>query len=305
MQAPRTRLGRSSRPLVEEYDAALVDLDGVVYVGPDAVPGAADALTRARAAGMSIAFVTNNASRTPDGVAAHLLSVGVDASPDQVATSAQAAARLLGERIAPGSSVLVVGGIGLVEAAAEAGYDVVRSADDVPAAVLQGYTAETTYADLAEAALAIRHGALWVAANTDATMPSPRGQVPGNGALVAALMVATGRVPLVAGKPELALHAESVARVRSVRPLVVGDRLETDVEGAVRASCDSLLVLSGVTDVEMLMSAPPHRRPTYVAADLRGLLLTHGDGMDDGLDDVRAGIEGAWAALSGSGAASE
>ena len=286
-------LGASELPLAEAYDAALVDLDGVVYVGPAAVPGAVAALTGAREFGMQLAFVTNNASRTPEAVAAHLSELGVAASPAEVATAAQAAARILVERLAPGSKVLVVGGPGLVEAVGAAGFALVTSADDLPAAVVQGYTAATSYAELAEAALAVRAGALWVAANRDATMPSARGQVPGNGALVAALMVATGREPTVAGKPELALHRESIDRVAARRPLVVGDRLDTDIEGAVRAGCDSLLVLSGVTDADQLLAAGPAQRPTYIAADLGGLLVAHPPA--DGLAELRDALAVRWA----------
>ncbi len=282
----------SEVPLAEAYDAALVDLDGVVYVGAAAVPGAADSLRAARERGMRIAFVTNNASRTPDVVAAHLTELGVPASAEEVATAAQAAARVVSDHLPRGSRVLVVGGDGLLSALALVGFEVVQSADDAPDAVVQGYTASTSYADLAEAALAIRAGALWVAANLDATMPGPRGQLPGNGAFVAALEVATGRTPLVAGKPELALHRESIERVGARRPLVVGDRLDTDIEGAHRAGCASLLVLSGVTDVELLRSAPPTQRPTYVAADLSGLLVAHPPA--DALSDLRAELGALW-----------
>jgi ribonucleotide monophosphatase NagD (HAD superfamily) len=148
----------------------------------------------------------------------------------------------------------------------------VRAARPAVAAVVQGYSPDTDMRELAEAALALRAGALWIAANTDTTLPSPRGPVPGNGALVAALRVATGREPQVAGKPEPALHRESVARVGAANPLVVGDRLETDVLGAVRGGADSLLVLTGVASAYDVVSAPLGMRPTYVAWDLRGLL---------------------------------
>lgn len=275
MNSARRWLARCDEPLATAYDAALLDLDGVVYVGADAVRGAAAAVTAARGAGMQVAFVTNNASRTPVAVAEHLVSLGVAAAPDEVATAAQAAARILVDQVPAGAKVLVVGGAGLVEAVRGAGFHVVTSADDDPAAVLQGYTVDTTYQHLAEATLAVRRGAVWITANRDATMPSSRGQVPGNGALVAAVAVATGREPIVAGKPSTALHAESVARVAASRPLVVGDRLDTDIAGATAVGCDSLLVLTGVTDLALLRRAGPAERPTYLAADLGGLLCRH------------------------------
>ncbi len=267
----------SSTPLVERYDAALLDLDGVVYVGENAVAYAQESLATARERGMRLAFVTNNAARTPQTVAAHLSELGVPAEPGEVATSAQAAARLVAALVAPGAAVLVIGGEGLEVALRERGLRPVRSADDGPSAVVQGYHPSVGWEQLAEGAYAVRAGLPWVASNTDLTIPTARGIAPGNGALVQVVRIATGCEPLVAGKPEIALHRESIDRVDARRPLVVGDRLDTDIEGAVRADTDSLLVLTGVTGAAELLAAPPERRPTYLAADLRGLLAVHAD----------------------------
>lgn len=267
----------SATALVDRYDAGLLDLDGVVYIGPDAVPQAAQSLAAARTRGMRLAFVTNNASRTPQAVAAHLTELGVAADPGEVATSAQAAARLVAGLVAPGSAVLVVGGDALEEALIERGLRPVRSADDGPCAVVQGYHPTVGWLQLAEGTFAVRAGLPWVASNTDLTMPTPRGIGPGNGTLVNVIRQASGVEPLVAGKPELALHRESIDRVAAQRPLIIGDRLDTDIEGAVRAGADSLLVLTGVTGPAELLAAPPSRRPTYLAADLRGLLRVHTD----------------------------
>lgn len=269
--APGIRLGASRRPLADAYDAALLDLDGVLYVGPDAVPHAAATLTRARADGLRVAFVTNNASRSPARVAAHLSAIGIPAQTADVVTSAQAAVRWLAQRLPAGSLVLVLGTADLSQEVEAGGLRPVRVADGA-VAVVQGLDTTTSWAELAEASVAIRAGALWVAGNADSTYPSPRGPLPGNGALVQALVTATGRRPVVVGKPEPELHAASVERVAARRPLVVGDRLDTDVLGAVRAGTDSLLVLTGVTDREQLLAAPRGHRPTYVAHDLRGLL---------------------------------
>lgn len=265
-------LGSCERPLCAAYDASLYDLDGVLYLGLEPVRHAAESVRAASRAGMRSAFVTNNASRRPAAVAAHLKQLGIAAEAADVVTSAQASVRLLRERLPPGAPVLTVGAPGLADEIAAGGYSVVHTASQDVQAVVQGYGPDTGMRELSEAALAVRAGALWIACNTDSTLPSPRGQVPGNGALVAALRVATGREPLVAGKPAPALHLESVARVGAARPLVVGDRLDTDVLGAVRGSADSLLVLTGVVDVGDLLSAPVGMRPTYVAWDLRGLL---------------------------------
>ena len=269
-----SRLGDCEQPLSQAYDAALYDLDGVLYLGAEAVPYAAESVAAATQAGMRTAFVTNNASRPPGVVAAHLTELGIPAEPADVVTSAQASARLLREQVPTGAEVLVVGAEGLVTEVRDAGYVVVAEATPGVAAVVQGYGPDTGMRELAEAAIALRTGAVWIAANTDSTLPSPRGPVPGNGALVAALRVATGREPQVAGKPEPALHVESVARVGAARPLVVGDRLDTDVLGAVRGGADSLLVLTGVVELPDLLAAPAGSRPTYVAWDLRGLNLS-------------------------------
>jgi glycerol 3-phosphatase-2 len=264
-------LGSCARPLDQAYDAALLDLDGVLYVGRGAVPHAAPSIAAARRSGMRMAFVTNNASRRPEVVAAHLTALGMSAEPDDVVTSAQAAVRYLAARLPAGSRVLVVGTEGLAEEVEAGGLRPVRRAAGA-VGVVQGLATTTSWADLAEAAVAIRGGALWVAGNRDATYPSERGPLPGNGALVAALELATGGHPVVVGKPEPELHRASVERVGAERPLVVGDRLDTDVLGARATGTDSLLVLTGVTSLDELLSAPPGLRPTYVAWDLRGLL---------------------------------
>jgi HAD superfamily hydrolase (TIGR01450 family) len=233
----------SERPLSEVYDAALLDLDGVVYLGGAAIPKAPEALAAARQQGMQLAFVTNNASRTPSAIAAELNKLGVPADPAEVVTSAQAAAHLIADKVPPGAAVLVVGGMGLRLALRERGLRPVSTAAERPAAVVQGYAPGVDYGLLAEGALAVRAGAWFVASNADVTLPGPRGLQPGNGSMVQVIATATGTEPVVAGKPEPPLHAETVARTGAKRPLVVGDRLDTDIEGAVRVGADSMLVL--------------------------------------------------------------
>lgn len=269
----RSRPDGSERPLCEAYDTALLDLDGVVYAGARAIPHAVDALAAAREAGMRLAYVTNNASRTPEEVARHLVELGTPARPEDVITSAQAVARLVAEQVEPGAPVLVVGGEGLVQALRERGLRPVSSADDSPQAVVQGYAPHVGWEHLAEASFAVNSGVPWFASNTDLTIPTARGTAPGNGALVQAVRIATGAEPQVAGKPLPPMHRETVLRTGARRPLVVGDRLDTDIEGAHAGEVDSLLVLTGVSTAAELLAAPPEHRPTYVAADLRGLLL--------------------------------
>ena len=257
------------------YDVALLDLDGVVYLGGAAIPGAAEALRKADAAGMRLAYVTNNAFRTPAAIAALLTSFGVPAAPEDVVTSAQAAARLLAERLPAGAPVLVIGGSGLRMALRERGLRPVSTAAEQPRAVVQGYSPDVSYSMLAEGGLAVAAGALFVASNGDLTLPSRRGRQPGNGSLIQVITTATGVQPLVAGKPEPPLHRESVLRTGARHPLVVGDRLDTDIEGARRVGADSMLVLTGVTGPGEAVLAPPSQRPTYLAEDLAGLLEPH------------------------------
>jgi HAD superfamily hydrolase (TIGR01450 family) len=267
----------STDPLDTAYDVALLDLDGVVYLGGTAIPGAAQALRKAESAGMRLAYVTNNAFRTPAAVAALLTSFGAPATAPDVVTSAQAAARLLAERLPAGAPVLVIGGTGLRMAVRERGLRPVSTVADRPQAVVQGYSPDVGYSVLAEGGLAVAAGALFVATNGDLTLPSRRGRQPGNGSLVQVIATATGVQPLVAGKPEPPLHRESVLRTGAKHPLVVGDRLDTDIEGARRVSADSMLVLTGVTDPADAVLASPSQRPTYLAEDLAGLLEPHPD----------------------------
>jgi glycerol-1-phosphatase len=297
----------TSEPPASRYDVALLDLDGVVYLGGHPIAGAAEALEKAAAGGMRLAFVTNNASRTPSAIAAQLTGLGVRATVQDVVTSAQAAARLLAEKLPPGAPVLVVGGIGLRVAVRERGFRPVSVASEHPAAVAQGYAPGLSYDLLAEGALAVAAGAWYVASNADSTLPTPRGRQPGNGSLIQVIATATGRYPVVAGKPEPPLHAEAVARSGARNPLVVGDRLDTDIESAVRCGADSLLVLTGVTRPVDVVLAPAGRRPTYLAEGLAGLLVPHppvtatGDGFGCGGWRARRGDHGG-IVMSGSGA---
>ncbi len=268
-------LGSSDQVLWDAYDVAMLDLDGVVYIGRDAVPGAPAHLARARAAGMQLAYVTNNASRPPSSVAAHLRDLGIEVADDDVVTSAQAAARLLSEQLDEGAAVFLVGGEGLEVALREQGLEPVQDATlpdgSKPAAVVSGFHGDLRWATVIAGAILVREGLPWVASNTDLTVPTPQGPGPGNGALVGVVARFAEREPVVAGKPEPPLFEETLRRVGGSLPLVVGDRLDTDIEGANRTGYDSLLVMTGVTGLRELCAATPEARPTYVAADLGAL----------------------------------
>lgn len=282
----------SARPLSRLYDVALLDLDGVVYVGADAVPAAPAALAAARADGMRLTFVTNNAARPPDAVARHLTDLGIPAEPAEVVNSAQVAAHYLAERLPAGAPVLVIGAEGLYIALRERGLTPIASADDDPQAVVQGYSPALDWALLAEGCVAIRSGIPWIATNLDATVPSPRGPLPGNGSMIAALRHATGVEPISTGKPDPTMHRETVERSGAQHPIVVGDRLDTDIEGAHAVGCDSLLVLSGVTTPRDLLHARPDHRATYLGLDLSAVGIAH-----PSVDPVEGGSRcGSWIA---------
>jgi glycerol-1-phosphatase len=263
--------------LVDGYAGVVCDLDGVVYRGPEAVDHAVGALT---ALTVPVVYATNNASRPPGEVAAHLSDLGLRATSHDVVTSSQAGAAALAAELAPGAVVLAVGGPGVREALRECGLQVitpaqVRQGEQHPPidGVLQGYGTEVTAADLAEAAYAVADGARWVATNTDETLPTHRGTAPGNGTLVAAVARAVGQQPTVVGKPQAPLYHRCAARlgVDARRVLAVGDRLDTDIAGAVAAGMDSALVLTGVDSVSSLAVAPRAQRPRFLVEDLRAL----------------------------------
>jgi len=268
-------LRASESPLAEVHDLALVDLDGVAYRGHLPIPHAAESLTTARDRGLRLVFVTNNASREPQDVADQLTGLDIRASSDEVMTAAQACAALLRTRLEPGGRVLVVGGAGLVTAVTEAGFEIVTSADERPDAVAQGYAADVGWAELAEAAYAVEAGAWHVASNLDLSLPTARGFAPGNGALVGAVVAATGVQPSSAGKPSPTMYRLAVERAGAERPLVVGDRLDTDLAGARSGGYPGLHVLTGVSTARDAVVAEPGLRPDFLGADLRSLLEPH------------------------------
>jgi len=254
--------------LAAEHDCLLLDLDGTVFRGSEPTAGAVATLASVSARTL---FITNNASRAADEVAEHLRLLGISLEAADVVTSAQSAARLLATELPSGTPVLVVGTDALAAELSSVGLRPVRSSADKPAAVVQGHSPITGWSDLAEACLAIRGGALWVATNIDATLPTERGLLPGNGSMVAALRAATGSEPRVAGKPQPDMLRDALARGDFSSPLVVGDRLDTDIAGANAAELPSLLVLTGVSTAGDVIRAAPQHRPTYVAEDLRSL----------------------------------
>lgn len=272
----RGLLGASDRPLVADHDLVMLDLDGVVYRGATAVPGAVEAIAEVRGGGVAASYLTNNASRTSAEVADHLRALGIDAENADVVTAGEAIAHIVGQAVPAGSTVLVIGGVGLTEPLQKLGLTCTNSADDQPAAVVQGFHPDVGWRALAEASYAVAAGVPWFASNADLTVPTGRGTAPGNGALIGTVRQATGKNPqAVAGKPEPAIFTEAIERWGARRPIMVGDRIDTDIVGAVRLGIDALHVLTGVHGLHDLIQLPPDERPTFVGSDLRALLDAH------------------------------
>jgi len=295
-------LRESTVALVDAHDLVMFDLDGVVYVGGRAVPGAPETIRALRHRGVHPAFVTNNASRTPDQVGSRLRSLGIEAEASDVVTSAQAAAHLVRERWGH-ARVLAVGGEGLRAALAAEELSVVPGdadavgRDDVDV-VATGFGPDVRWRHIMRAAALVAAGVPYVASNADWSLPTESGPQPGHGVLVETISRYAGVVPTVAGKPARHLLDETVRRVGGGRPLMVGDRLDTDIEGARAAGLPSLLVLTGVTGLTELVSAAPARRPTFLSPDLDGLFVAHPEPVVE-QDVVRCG---GWScAVSGSG----
>ena len=257
--------------LIAGYDTLLADLDGVIYEGTQAISGAVEAIHLVQAEGIAVGYVTNNSSRRPETIAEQLAGFGIVCAAEDIISSGQTGVELLATMIDSGSKVLVVGGEGLRKRVVDAGFELVDSSDDDPAAVIQGFAPDVAWKHLAEAAYSIQKGAKWVATNQDWTLPQERGLAPGNGTLVSAVHTAVGILPIVAGKPEPAIFKTATDHFASKKAIFVGDRIDTDIVGSNRAGIDSALVLTGVSTRKELLGIGVEGRPTFVLSNLMEL----------------------------------
>lgn len=258
--------------IFDEFETLLLDLDGVIYEGANAIIDAAETIEALQAVGLPIGYVTNNSSRTPGAIAKQLEGFGISLRDGDVISSAQAGVELLANLIPAGSKVLVVGGEGLRMATKLAGFELVSSSDEAPAAVIQGFSPDVSWQDLAEASYSIQGGAKWVATNQDWTIPREKGIAPGNGTLVSAVHTAVGQLPLVAGKPKPAIFETALRAFDSQSAIYVGDRLDTDVAGANASGIGAALVMTGVTTRKELLAAKVEERPRFILQTLKDLL---------------------------------
>jgi glycerol-1-phosphatase len=261
--------------LVSHYDSLLLDLDGVVYLGAKPVVHAVESINQAQSNGLKVGYVTNNASRKPESIAEQLVGFGLNVEPDEVIGSARAAVKMLSQRIPAGSKVLVVGGEGLRFEVEAAGFQIVETSTDQPAAVIQGFSPEVGWKHLAEASYAIQNGAIWLATNQDWTIPREAGIAPGNGTLVSAVHTAVGILPDFAGKPFRPIFDSAIDQLNISRPLFIGDRLDTDIRGANNFGIDSACVMTGIATRKELLSAKKEDRPKFIIGDLRELFAEY------------------------------
>lgn len=258
-----------------QFDLLLADLDGVIYEGTKAIENAVDSVNSLAARGVQVGYVTNNSSRKSQTIVDQLNGFGLNSTADDIISSGQTAVELLQTKVASGSKIYVVGGEGLRSRVEAAGFEIVSSSQDNPAAVVQGFAPEVSWRELAEASYCIQNGAIWIATNNDWTLPQERGIAPGNGTLVSAVHTAVGQFPVVAGKPDPAIFRTALKVFNDRTALFVGDRLETDILGASNAGVTSALVLTGISNKKDVLSAKVGERPDFILESLADLLVDY------------------------------
>lgn len=259
-------------PLADRFDGLLIDLDGVVWIGSEPVPGSPQALRALLEAGKRIVFVTNNPGKPPAAYAERLRELGVEVGAEQIVTAGMVAARLAGEAAGEGGGAFVIGASALKEMVAATGARLLEGEEgqEADVVVVSGHRG-FDYAELLTAKRALDRGAALFATSHDPTMPFPGGEVPGTGAVLAAVEVASGRRAEIAGKPERHLFEMAIEAIGTEgRPAMVGDRISSDIEGGRGAGLETVLVLSGTTSREEAEAADP--APDHVVENLSGLL---------------------------------
>ena len=259
-------------PLLAAYDNVILDLDGCVWVGDACTPGAPDAVAELRSAGKGLMFLTNDSRRSPEDYVRKLWSLGVRASLEEVVTVGAAVQYVLAG--SGRETAYVIGSAALFRHVSDAGLRIVNGTDGATTAdvvVIAGHD-EFDFGELRDATQAVLGGAEMVAADRDRTFPEEDGMWPGSGAIVAALEYATERTAQVVGKPQPQIFRTALDRLGDGRTLVVGDRLDADLQGAAAAGLDAAIVLTGVASLEDARSASDPA-PVAVADDLRALVV--------------------------------
>ena len=258
--------------LIDSYDCVLLDLDGVVYLGKTPIDNAVKTIKELQKRSVNIAVITNNGSVTAKSVSKWMKDFGLDFKASSIVTSSQTLCWYLKDKYPKGSKVLVVGSESLKESVTEAGFKFVAKAEKDPVVVVNGIDADVSQKDLAEMCFAISKDVDWVSTNGDYTFPTEKGLAPGNGAFNALITSITGKTPLLMGKPEPHMFKQAAELFSSKNPIVVGDRLDTDIQGANKAGFKSMCVLTGVSDMTQIQQASLSTAPTYVGKDLSALI---------------------------------
>jgi len=250
---------------MKHYKGYLLDLDGTIYRGKTAIPGAAEFVRHLKEQQIPFLYLTNNSAASPEVVAGRLREMGIGAEASDVYTSSMATANYLSEQAEKGTGVYMIGEEGLREQLVQAGF---RITEEAPKYVVVGIDRAFTYEKLAIAARAVRAGAVLIATNADAALPTDGGLYPGNGSLVAAISVASATKPIIIGKPEPIIVRYALERLGTELrdTLIVGDNLSTDIEAGAKTGLDSLLVLTGYSNREE--AAVHSAQPTHIAEDL-------------------------------------
>lgn len=258
--------------LADRFDGLLVDLDGVVWVGREFLPGAVESLAELLAGGIEVVFVTNNSVKSPAAYAARLRDSGIDVGDDRVLTGGVTTARLAAEQAGPGGTAFVIGAPGFKESVAAAGLELVEgeAAETADVVVVSAHR-EFDYEELLTATRALQAGAALFGTSRDPTLPMPGGAWPGTGATLAAVETASGKRAVTGGKPEPHLFEQARGLIPGAsRVAMVGDRIASDIVGGQRAGLATVLVLTGAcTRAEAETAEPP---PDHVIDDLTGLL---------------------------------
>jgi len=266
--------------LPDRVRLVIFDLDGVVYRGTDAIPGAPELVGWLHGLGVAVRFATNNSMVTRDAYVERLAAMGIPTDVEEIVTSTSATVEHLAQHAPAVRSVLAIGAEGMHRELEAAGLEVTRAADVRPRlpggpldrhfdAVVVGLDPSVDYDGLSTAMAAVADGARLIATNADSRYPTPAGFLPGAGTIVAALATATGVTPEVIGKPEPAMFRSIIEScgVPASECVVVGDNPDADVAGAHRAGCASILVLTGVADAASAAGLAGERRPDAVATD--------------------------------------
>jgi 4-nitrophenyl phosphatase len=255
--------------MINKIKSLILDMDGVLWLGNEPIGDLNNTFSRIKNSGLKFAFATNNASSHTEDYVEKFASYGIEISREQVFTSGKVTAELLASRYPNGGKLYLIGMPGMIRTFQDFGFE---HSDDEVLAVVVGIDISITYQKLALANFKIRDGVPFIGTNPDVSFPTPMGQAPGAGSLLAALEASSNVTPEIIGKPQSTIFEQAMKYLGTSpeETLVVGDRLETDILGGINAGCKTCLVLSGVTTREQVISSD--LTPNYILNDLSEII---------------------------------